>query len=160
MILSHVVAMAKNRTIGVDGKLPWHIPEDLKFFKETTINHTIVMGRKTYDSIGKALPKRRNIVLTRDKSFKAPGVEVFNSIDVLLVELKRTSKPDEEIFIVGGGEIYNLTLDVTDKIYITRVDGNYNGDAKYPEFENKFQLVSEDKRQGDPSYSFQIYDKK
>lgn len=159
MIFSHIVAMAKNRTIGSEGKLPWHIPEDLKYFKDMTLNKTIIMGRKTFDSIGKALPKRRNIILTRDKTFKAPQTEVFNDLDSIMLNLKKTCTANEEIFIVGGGEIYNLTLPITDKIYITLVDSDFNGDAKYPEFENKYKLISEDKRIGNPNYNFQVYEK-
>lgn len=130
MSLSHIVACSLNRAIGKDGKIPWHLPADLKAFKARTQQHTIIMGRKTYESIGKPLPKRRNIVVSRTMT-PPPGVElqIVSSIDGAL----SLCLPDEESFIIGGAEIYAQTLDKVDKIYLTSVNLIADGDAFYPE---------------------------
>ncbi len=163
MILSQIAAMAKNRVIGRGNDLPWHIPEDLKYFKRTTKGHMIVMGRKTFESVGvgKPLPNRLNIVVTRDKSFQAEGIEVFHSIDeaILFCESKIGEWP-EEVFICGGSEIYRQTLDRVDKLYITEIDREYEGDTFFPEFEStKMKVVSEDLHEGDPSFRFLVYER-
>tara|TARA_R100000027_G_scaffold67735_1_gene68292 strand:- start:8232 stop:8723 length:492 start_codon:yes stop_codon:yes gene_type:complete len=131
-----VAAMAENRVIGKDGALPWHLPGDLKFFKQLTTGGTILMGRKTFESIGRPLPRRRNLVLSRS-GVNAPGIEVFSSVDDLLGVLER----DERIFVIGGEEIYRLTMDLWTEVYLTRVSGNPDGDAFFPEFEEQFPEV-------------------
>jgi len=132
--LTAVVAMTPARVIGRDGKLPWHLPEDLAFFKRTTTGHPIVMGRKTYESIGRPLPKRRNIVLTRDSTWSAVGVEVIHSPEALesLPEL------DGEVFIIGGAEIYAAFMAKLDALLISHVSEEHAGDTYFPEFENEF----------------------
>lgn len=134
LILTAVVAMTPARVIGRDGKLPWHLPEDLAFFKRITSGHTIVMGRKTYESIGRPLPQRRNIVLTRDATWTAAGVEVIHSSQAL------ESLPglDGEIFIIGGEEIYSTFMGKLDVLLISHLNDEYTGDTYFPEFESRF----------------------
>ena len=129
-----IVAMTPERVIGRNGTLPWHLPEDLAFFKRATSGHAIVMGRKTYESIGKPLPKRRNIVLTRDPAWNAPGVEVIHSPE----ELDSISAPDEKVFIIGGAEIYSAFMDRLDEVLVSHVFENYPGDTRLPVFEHGF----------------------
>lgn len=131
MKLVAIVAMTPERVIGRDGGLPWHLPEDLAFFKRTTSGHPVVMGRKTYESIGRPLPKRRNIVLTRDRSWQAPGVEVIHSPDQL-------PEVDGPVFIIGGAEIYAAFLDKLDELLVSRVHESHPGDTRFPEFEQLF----------------------
>lgn len=129
-----IVAMTPQRIIGRNGTLPWHLPEDLAFFKRTTSGHAIVMGRKTYESIGKPLPKRRNIVLTRDPAWSAPGVEVIHSP----AGLASITAPDETVFVIGGAEIYAAFLDHLDEVLVSHVFENYPGDTSLPVFEPAF----------------------
>lgn len=132
--LTAIVAMTPERVIGRAGGLPWHLPEDLAFFKRTTSGHPIVMGRKTYDSIGRPLPKRRNIVLTRDRSWSAPGVEVIHAPD----ELAALPGLDGRVFIIGGSEIYAAFLPILDDIVVSHVLQAHEGDTRFPEFEREF----------------------
>lgn len=128
-MLSILVASNYDGVIGVDNKLPWKISKDLRYFKKLTMNNTIFMGRKTFESIGRVLPKRDHIVITRNKDYKAPkGVKVIYSYD----ELKPLLKEDEEIFVVGGGEIFNDFIDKVDRVYITFVDIDVEGDTFFP----------------------------
>jgi dihydrofolate reductase len=129
-----IVAMTPERVIGKNGTLPWHLPEDLAFFKRTTSGHAIVMGRKTYESIGRPLPKRRNIVLTRDRAWSAAGVEVIHAPG----ELDALAGPEETVFVIGGAEIYAAFLDRLDELLVSRVFENYPGDTRLPEFEHGF----------------------
>lgn len=133
MTVSIVVAIAENNAIGKNNELLWHLPTDLKHFKQLTSGHTIVMGRKTFDSIGKPLPNRRNIVITRSNTLEIPGAEVVHTIEQAL-ELCTAEK---EVFIVGGAEIYKQAMDKTDKIYLTTVHARYEGDAYFPEIDQK-----------------------
>ncbi len=163
LTFSHIVAVSKNNMIGLNNKLPWHIPEDLKYFYKTTENKVLIMGRKTFDSIGHALPNRLNVVLTKNKKFKDKEAVSFSSIDQVLKYCQRAEiqkKYGNEIFITGGGEIYKQTLSMTDRLYITRIHKEYEGDASYPEIpENQFQEVSRiDKAEPQP-FSFLIYER-
>lgn len=124
-----IVAMSENRAIGKGGTLPWHLPRDLKFFKTTTMGAPIIMGRKTFESIGRALPGRRNIVVS--KSYSHPDVEVVGAIPQV-----------DGAFIIGGAQIYNLALPQVDTIYCTRVHTEIDGDTFFPEFEQDFEKVS------------------
>lgn len=127
-MIAVVVAMAHNNAIGKDNQLLWHISEDLKYFKNLTQGGTVVMGRKTFESIGRPLPKRRNIVVTRSLSYKADGVEVVHSLDEALA----LSASDENIFIIGGGEIYAQAVNLADMLYITQVNADYEADTYFP----------------------------
>lgn len=140
MNLSHIVAMSENRVIGRNNTIPWHIPEDLKHFKQLTQNHTIIMGRKTFQSIGKPLPKRRNIIISRDKTLKIDGVDTYSSVEDAL----KTCDPSQEIFIIGGGEIYQQTLPLVTTIHLTIVHQVINGDILYPEIPSNFDLLQKE----------------
>lgn len=126
--------MTSDRVIGRNGTLPWHLPEDLAFFKRTTSGHPVVMGRKTYESIGRPLPKRRNIVLTRDPAWSAPGVEVIHRPEEL------SSLPDLKgrVFIIGGSEIYAAFMLVIDDLLVSHVFAAHEGDTFFPAFEKDF----------------------
>lgn len=132
--LTAVVAMTPDRVIGRAGTLPWHLPEDLAFFKRTTTGHPIVMGRKTYESIGRPLPKRRNIVLTRDQDWSAAGVEVIHGV----AELDQLPGLDGEVFIIGGAEIYAAFMGRLDNLLVSHVFEAHEGDTSFPEFETDF----------------------
>lgn len=131
MIVSAVVAISLNHAIGKNNELLWHLPADLKHFKQITTGHTIIMGRKTYDSIGKALPNRRNIIITRKTDLQIPGVEVTNSIE----EALELCAQEREVFIIGGAEIYKSALARTNRIYLTTVQATYDADAYFPEID-------------------------
>lgn len=129
-----IVAMTAQRVIGKDGTLPWHLPDDLTFFKQTTSGHAIVMGRKTFDSIGRPLPKRQNIVLTRDRSWSHPGVTVIHEPSALSKVLEMPGT----IYIIGGAEIYQAFLPQMDALLITHVKEEHPGDTCFPAFEAEF----------------------
>ncbi len=146
MSVKLICAISKNNVIGKGNKLPWDIPEDLKRFKELTSNNWIVMGRKTFDSIGRPLPNRKNLVLSKNKNLKIDSVEVFNSRDEI-IKLYKESKDQKDLFIIGGTYIYELFLEYCDYLYITFVDMNFNGDAFFPEIcWDEWQLISEEKK--------------
>lgn len=128
---SIVVARADNGVIGRDNQLPWHLPADLRHFKQLTSGHPIIMGRRTYESIGRPLPNRRNIVVTRQLDWQAEGVETAHSV-LGALELARES--DEEVFVIGGAEIYRAALPAVDVVYLTEVHAAPEGDAVLPEF--------------------------
>ncbi|MDO8498188.1 MAG: dihydrofolate reductase [bacterium] len=141
--LSIIVAMGNNRAIGSSNGLLWHIPAELKRFKEITMGHPIIMGRKTHESIGKALPGRTNIVITQDKNFKAEGVEVVHSLEEAL-RLASSAPGNNEIFIIGGGQIYEQALSLADKLYLTLVEGDFpEADTFFPDYSDFKKLVSE-----------------
>lgn len=128
--ISIIVAMAKNRVIGINNTLPWRCPEDLKHFKALTMGHHIIMGRKTYESIGKPLPGRTSIVITRNHDYTADGVTIAHTLEAGIAMCGE----DSEIFIIGGAEIYAQALSHADKLYITEIQENVLGDAQFPEF--------------------------
>jgi dihydrofolate reductase len=129
MMITFVVAAAENNAIGKDNQLLWKLPTDLKHFQIITLGHTIIMGRKTFDSMGKPLPRRRNIVITRNPALEIDGAEVTQSLDEALA----LCHDEEEVFVIGGAEIYKAALERTDKIFLTRVHQNFEGDAYFPE---------------------------
>jgi dihydrofolate reductase len=134
MKFTGIVAMTPERIIGREGDLPWKLSEDLKFFKRTTSGHPIVMGRKTFDSIGRPLPKRQNIVLTRDDSWSADGVDVIHSPD----DLASLELQDDQVFIIGGAQIYRAFLPLLDDLFVSWVYDSHPGDTRFPEFESLF----------------------
>lgn len=159
--ISLIAAMAQNRAIGIRNTLPWRLPEDLKRFKALTMNHHIVMGRKTYDSIGKPLPGRDTVIVTRNADYAVPGCIAVNSLDAALT----VSHGDSEVFFVGGAELYRQALPIAHRIYLTEIQRVFDGDAFFPEFDNNqwIKTAREPHRtQGDPSfeYHFVIYDRK
>lgn len=150
MIVTAVVAMAQNRAIGKDNELLWHLPDDLKHFKNITRGHTVIMGRKTFDSVGKPLPNRRNIVITRQKGLDISGAETVHSVEEALT----LCPADEEVFIVGGAEIYKLALPRTDRIYLTTVHQRYEGDAYFPETDPlQWKEVASERHEADEKHS-------
>ena len=163
IILSHIVAVSKNNVIGLKGELPWDIPEDLKYFFNKTKEKSLVMGRKTFESLGKALPNRLNIVITRQADFKAKDTVVFSSFEKALNYAKKEDiiqKYGTEIFIGGGGEIYKQTLPLMDRLYITRIHREYEGDAFYPSIpENQFKQTRREDRKEPVPFSFLIYER-
>lgn len=128
MTLSIIAAVSENNIIGGDNNLLWHLPADLKRFKQITSEHHIIMGRKTYESVGKPLPDRTNIIVTTDETYKAEGCIVFNTIK----EAIDYAKGQDEVFILGGGNIYKQTINIADKMYITRIHENFKGDTYFP----------------------------
>jgi len=158
--ISILVAMAKNRTIGIDNSLPWRIPEDMKHFKALTMGHHLIMGRKTYDSIGKPLPGRTTVVVTRDRNLKIDGCIVVHSLAEAIAACA-----DDEIFVVGGAEIYAQALPLADTLYITEIQQDVDGDAHFPEFDKSvWQELTRDKHsQSEPQpleYHFVTYRRK
>jgi len=163
MTKSFVVAASENNVIGNNNQLPWSLPNDLKFFKNTTWAMPVIMGRKTFESSGKPLPGRTNIVITHRDDWKADGVIVVNNMEDALKAAANTDA--KEAFIIGGGEIYKDNIATVDKIYITRVHTNIEGDAYFPEIDpSLFKLVSnldfkEDERHK-YAYSFQLWQRR
>jgi dihydrofolate reductase len=160
MSISLVVAAATNNVIGKDGKLLWHLPNDLKFFKNTTWGMVVIMGRKTFEEVNKPLPGRVNIVITSNAAWQAEGTITATSLPDALE--KAAAANCKEIFIIGGGEIYRQSMDMADTIYITRVHATLDGDTFFPEIdEAKWQLVSNEDFTADEKhaypYSFQLW---
>lgn len=147
-VLSLIVAIGQNRVIGKDNQLLWQLPSDLKRFKQLTVEHPIIMGRKTYQSIGKLLPNRSNIIVTRDKNFAIEGAVIAHSLEEAIEIARRIDQT--EIFVIGGGELYHQAIDKADKLYITEVAIDIEGDAYFPDY-NEFNYgiftkeVNEDK---------------
>ncbi len=128
MAFSFIVAVDKNFVIGKNNALPWDIPADLQYFRKTTAGHTVIMGKKTYDSIGHPLPKRRNIVISDDHTLIIPGCEIAHSID----EAREMTKNDGEVFVIGGASIFKQFLPFVDTMYITFIDHEFSGDIYFP----------------------------
>ncbi|MFK4342502.1 MULTISPECIES: dihydrofolate reductase [unclassified Paenibacillus] len=160
MSISMIWAMAQNGVIGRDNSLPWRLPRDMAFFKEQTIGKTVLMGRKTWESFGgKSLPKRRNVILTRDQSYLAEGAEVIHSLEAGL-----QLAAQEELMIIGGAEIYSLFWTHADRLIVTRIDENFEGDTTFPELDwNGWNVVSETpgvKDERNPyDYRFVVYER-
>lgn len=164
MSLSHIVAVSSNDVIGVNNTLPWDIPEDMKFFREKTKNRAIIMGRKTFESVGHPLPHRLNIVITRQKDYKsdAPNVVVVPNLKAGIEAAQaQVSKYTDEIFIIGGGEIFKESMDIVDVIYLTRIHKEFPGDIKYPAIDpKKFDLIEQRDRTEPVPFSFLIYNRR
>jgi dihydrofolate reductase len=161
-LISLLYAMDKNRLIGKDNELPWHLPQDLAYFKRITMGHTIVMGRKTFDSIGKPLPGRENIIITRDKHFSCDGCRVIHSIDELL-DLSH-KKIEEEIFVIGGAEIFKEILPFSDRLYVTNIHHEFEGDTYFPKTnDTEWKMISKEpgiKNDKNPyDFDFVVYEK-
>lgn len=154
MIVSIIVATSLNNAIGKDNQLPWHLPVDLKFFKTTTMGCPVIMGRKTFQSIGRTLPGRKNVVITRDKNFNSDNqfdIIVVSSIDEALVKMHA----EKEVFVIGGGEIFNQIIGITDIIYRTVVNVFIDGDVYFSEINrDEFNLVWEEKHEADEKNKF------
>lgn len=162
-MISLLVAAANNNAIGKNNALLWHLPKDMKFFKNITWGMVIIMGRKTYESVDKPLPGRINIVITRQKDWKRDGVWVADSLANAIAQAKTSNC--KEIFIIGGGEIYKQAMPLADKIYMTRVDATLEGDTFFPEIlASEWQLTSAQKEMADEkhlyNFSFETWERK
>ncbi len=160
MIVSIIVAMSENRIIGIKNQLPWQLPADMKWFREQTMGKTIIMGRKTYDSIGRPLPKRRNIVVSRDINLEIEGCEVVNSGEAALALCQK----EKEVMIIGGASFYQQMLDRADRLYLTQVHTSLEGDAYFPEIDsrqwNEKKRIDHQKDEANAfDYSFIILDR-
>ena len=163
MIISAIVAMNPDGLIGDQNKIPWHLPADLKYFKKITLGHHILMGRKCFDSIGKSLPGRKNIVVTKNPTFIVTDCIITNSIEegILIAQQNK----EEEMFIIGGGEIYRQSMHLVNKLYLTMVQFSGSGDVFFPQIDyNEWSLISDEKHTSDDKnnydYSFLIYKRK
>jgi len=137
-----IAAVSENNVLGKNNKLIWHIPNDLKRFKKLTLGHSVIMGRKTFESIARPLPQRKNIILTRNKNYKAKGAVIAHNVKEALNFCENDNQP----FIIGGGEIYKLFMSISNKIELTRIHKSYDGDAFFPEIlEEKWKLVNSKK---------------
>ncbi|MCA1758576.1 MAG: dihydrofolate reductase [Bacteroidales bacterium] len=153
MILSHIVAASKNFVIGKNNKLPWRMPEDMRYFHKVTDGHIVIMGRKNYEANGGALKGRTNIVITRNRDFTPEDAIVTESIDKAID--KAASFHPEEVFIVGGGEIYRQTLDLVHRIYITIIETEVEGDTYYPEIDpEQYHVISKTEKKADRENPF------
>lgn len=152
-ILSMIVAHADNRVIGKDNDMPWHLPADLAYFKRTTLGKPIIMGRKTYESIGRPLPGRKNIVISRDDEYRAEGVEVVGSVEAALALVSDV----EEVMVIGGGAIYKHCLSAAQRLYITHIDANIVGDTYFPEYDlNEWQLAVSEVKAVDEKNNYRL----
>lgn len=158
--LSLIVAMTEARVIGVNNHLPWSIPEDLKRFKQITLGHPIVMGRKTFESIGRPLPKRTNIVITRDRAYRVEGGAVVHSFEEAL-EWARKCEGADEVFVIGGSEIFKLALPLAWRIYLTEVRWPFEGDTFFPSLpEDDFKEVHTEKLSDAPESVLRVLERK
>lgn len=162
MIVSIIVAKAKNNVIGKDNQIPWYLPADLKYFKKTTLHHHIIMGRKTFESIGRPLPNRTNIVVTRSIFFTATGCLVAHSLEEALQ--LALENDEEEVFVIGGAQLYSDALPYADRLYLTEVDVQPEGDTYFPDFEEDHwrEIYSEQHHADDRNpypYTFRILER-
>ena len=161
MSVSIIVAMARNRTIGINNTLPWRIPEDLRHFKALTMGHHMIMGRKTFDSIGKPLPGRTTVVVTRNRNLKIDGCIITHSLE----EAIAACAGDEKIFVVGGAELYAQAMPLTDTMYVTEIQLGIEGDTHFPEFDRNAwrEVARESHNQKEPQaleYHFVTYQRR
>lgn len=154
-VISLIVACADDNVIGGDNKLLWHIPEDLKHFKALTLGKPVIMGRKTYDSIGRPLPNRPNIVITRQDTWTAPGVTVAKSLEDALKTAENLGS--EEIMVIGGAQIYAQALPFATRVYLTRIHKAYDGDARFPQLPEKEWQETQRQQGAEAFYEFITY---
>ena len=158
--ISIIVAVAQNGVIGRGGRLPWHLPADLKYLKALSLGHHIIMGRKTFESIGKPLPGRTNVVVTRQAEYRAPGAVVAGSVEQALA----ACSGDGEIFIIGGAELFAQAMGRADRLYLTEIQRDFEGDVRFPEYDrNRWREVSRGKHKLDDAdnleYHFAVYER-
>lgn len=155
MGITIIAAMSKNRIIGKNNKLPWHIPEDLKYFRAKTRNKPVIMGRKTHESIGIVLPERMNIILTRNPNYHVNGATIVSSMKKALEKCKEF----DEVMVIGGAEIYKQGLEFANRIYLTIIDQEIDGDAFFPELDDNWKKIDTDQRNSNPSFSFNTFER-
>ncbi len=153
-IVSMIVAHANNRVIGKDNDMPWHLPADLSYFKRVTLGKPVIMGRKTFESIGRPLPGRKNIIISRDAAYHAEGVENVTSVDQALSLVEGV----EEVMIIGGGAIYDYCMPFTTKLYITHINAEIEGDTYFPQYDaaNDWLKLSEEHRASDEKNQYDL----
>ncbi len=161
MPISIIAAVARNGVIGKNNQMPWYLPNDLKYFKNTTLGHHVIMGRKNYEAEGKPLPKRENIIVTRQAGYQAVGCAVVHSLE----EALKLARHDPEPFIIGGGNIYRQALPIADKLYLTRIEADIEGDVYFPKVGyEEWKLVWSENHQADErnkyEHEFQVYERK
>ena len=159
-MISMIAAMANCRVIGFKNKMPWHLPADLAWFKKNTLNKPIVMGRNTYNSIGKPLPNRRNIILTRNLNNQIAGCELFDSLDAII----ESTSDSAELMITGGAQVYQQCLPMADRLYLTFIDADYEGDTFFPDYSQyQWKIIHEEQHEADEKnihpYTFTIMDR-
>lgn len=158
-MISLIVAHDHNHVIGYENGMPWHLPGDLQYFKQKTMGKPMIMGRKTFESIGRPLPGRRNIVVTRDANYRADGIETATSIEEALA----LAGDVPEIMIIGGEQIFRLSMELTDRIYITKINHSFKGDTFFPTYTDDFVLVSSQEPETAPegyTFQYQIYERR
>jgi dihydrofolate reductase len=163
--LSMIAALAENRVIGVDNSMPWHLPGDFKYFKATTLGKPIIMGRKTWDSLGRPLPGRLNLVVTRQQNLQLEGAEVFTSLEAAVERAEEWAAEQgvSEVMLIGGAQLYGQALELADRLYLTRVALTPEGDAWFPAFdEGQWTLVSNTENPAlddKPAYRFEVWER-
>ena len=155
MIISLIVSMGRNRVIGRNNKIPWYLPADLKRFKQLTTGKPIIMGRKTFESIGRPLPNRTNIIVTHDANYKAEGCIVVHSVE----EALKAAEGSEEIMVIGGSKIYEQFFPISNKIYLTVIDEDFDGDTLFPEYkkEDWKEVSREDHKEDEQNWYDYVY---
>lgn len=164
-MISLVVAMDKDHLIGNQNQLPWYLPSDLKYFKEVTMNKIVIMGRKTFESIGKPLPNRINIVISRTANYNQNNVFVYQSVDDVINEYNLYSDSEQEVFVIGGSEIFKQFLPIADRLYITEIDNEFKGDTYFPEVSQSEWYLNKSidgivDEKNPYKHTFKIYEKK
>lgn len=162
MMISLIVAVAENNVIGKDNKLPWYLPADLKYFKQTTAGHPVIMGRGTFESLGKPLPGRTNIIITRQQQYKADGCIITGNLEAAITHARETGT--DEAFILGGGDIFRQSMFWAQRIYLTRIFHNFEGDTFFPELNAvDWKLISEKLQSPDEKnkypFAFQVFER-
>jgi dihydrofolate reductase len=162
MTLSAITAVSQNNVIGLHNDLPWHLPADMRFFKSTTMGHVVVLGRKSYEAFGKAYPGRTNIVITRQQNYALPDAIVVHSLEEAIRKAKTIEQ--QEIFILGGAQIFRQSMPLIDRIYLTRIYHDFEGDAFFPTMNTKeWKLVKDEKHEPDEKnkyrYAFQTWER-
>lgn len=157
-MISLIVAMGKNNEIGLNNEMPWHLPNDLRYFKEKTTGHVILMGRKTYESIGKPLPNRKSIVLTRQDIELPTEVEIIRDIS----EIQQIAQQHEQVFIIGGAEVYRQTITIADELFVTQINESFEADTFFPDInKSEWEIVSSEEglrdENNDYDYTFIQY---
>ncbi|MEK4761078.1 dihydrofolate reductase [Viridibacillus sp. FSL E2-0187] len=159
-MISLIVAHDENNVIGLNNAMPWHLPGDLAYFKRTTMGKPMIMGRKTFESIGKPLPGRTNIVITRDEEYAREGIVIVHSIEEALAQAEKES---EEIMIIGGEQIFRMTLPMADRLYVTKIEKQYEGDTFFPSYGDEWQVVSQsdvNETEDGLKFTYLVYERK
>ncbi|MGE7923994.1 dihydrofolate reductase [Viridibacillus arvi] len=159
-MISLIVAHDENNVIGLNNAMPWHLPGDLAYFKRTTMGKPMIMGRKTFESIGKPLPGRTNIVITRDEEYAREGIVIVHSLEEALAQAKKES---EEIMIIGGEQIFRMTLPMADRLYVTKIEKQYEGDTFFPSYGDEWQVVSQsevNETEDGLKFTYLVYERK